>query len=512
MNKRIYNLQVFLGLSLGLEAIYIILASFENLKAHIPVYLICYGVAFIIYWVAASLFFDFKSKNQVSENKRTDETSKSKRAIHWLPQFISKHKMQQSLSTKEVLTVGIIFGAIFRLTFLFSPPSLSDDIYRYIWDGRVASAGLNPYQYAPNAEELKTLRDSEIYPKINHKEICTIYPPVNQLTFKGISKLYSSVLAFKAVLLLFDFLTIYLLHLILRSLSISLNRLLIYVWNPLVIVEFAGSGHVDIEGIFFMMLALWLLTKKRAILATFSLTLSFLTKFLTVILLPLTILFKKRNMLMIVLIFIVFAAALYLPYADAGERLFTALFVYSSKWRFNDSIFAIIFSAIKSILPEDWVINLMIKPQGFAIEPATLASRRTDLALHISRFVVGVILFGMIIYYLKRFTKYLANEGGVWVLKLGLILLGTIFLLSPTVHPWYLCWLVPFLVIVPNRAWILLTGLVGLSYWALIDYAELGIWQENLCVKLVEYLPFYSLLVYDCIAHKFTQKRRAQQE
>jgi hypothetical protein len=505
MNKRNYNLQILVGLSLVLEISYIILASFKNLSAHIPIYLISYGLAFIIYWVAASLFFELRNKSQASENNKTPK--KSKTGLHWLAQFINKRKIQESLSTKEVLIVGIIFGVIFRLTFLFSPPLLSDDIYRYIWDGRVASSGVNPYLYPPNADTLKTLRDSEIYPKINHKEIPTIYPPVNQLSFTGIYKLNPTVAAFKAAFLGFDLLTIYLLYLILKSLSISLKRLLIYVWNPLVIVEVLGSGHVDIEGIFFMMLTLWLLIKNRTISATFSLALSFLTKFLAGIFLPFIILFKKENRLMLVLIFVLLAAALYLPYADAGKRVFTALFVYTNKWRFNDSIFAIVFSTIKSILPESWVINLMIKPQGFTIDTATLTTRRIDLALNISKFIVAVIFAGTFGYYLKRFNKELASQGNVWIFKLGLILLGTIFLLSPTVHPWYLCWLVPFLAIVPNRAWILLTGLVGLSYWTLIDSTKLGGGQESLWVKWAEYLPFYSLLVYEYIAYKLTQKR-----
>ena len=79
---------------------------------------------------------------------------------------------------------------------------------------------------------------------------------------------------------------------------------------------------------------------------------------------------------------------------------------------------------------------------------------------------------------------------------------GGFFLLSPTAHPWYLCWLLPFLVVVPNRAWLLLTGLVGLSYWILIDYSKTGIWQETSWVKWVEYSPFYFLLVFDGIKNR----------
>ncbi|MFQ5824874.1 MAG: hypothetical protein ACE5JB_12525, partial [bacterium] len=126
MNNRNSSLQIFLGFSLGLETIYIIMSLFENLRAHIPIYLICYGIAYIIYWVAALLFFDLKNRSQFSKKMGTNKEARSNGGIHWLTKFIKKQKMQESLSTKEVLIVGILFGVIFRLTLLFSPPSLSD--------------------------------------------------------------------------------------------------------------------------------------------------------------------------------------------------------------------------------------------------------------------------------------------------------------------------------------------------------------------------------------------------
>jgi len=489
MNRRNIKLQFFLVLALITEIIYLAIASVDNLRLHIPFYLVCYGSAFAIYLVVSLFYFDLNISN--------------KGGIGWLSEFIKKQIMRKRLSTKEVLTVGIIFGVLFRLTLLFSSPSLSDDIFRYLWDGRVAAHGINPFQYPPNAEQLGSLRDDEIYPNVNHKEISTIYPPINQITFLGIYKLHPSFVTFKAAFLLFDLLIIWILFLILKALSINLNRLLIYVWNPLAIIEFAGNGHVDILGILLLTFALWLFLKNRSIGSTFVLALSFLTKYLSLLFLPFVIFFKKGNKIITVLIFIIVAAVFYLPYADAGERLFSALFVYSSKWRFNDSIFAVLFSTVKSLLPENWIINLMIKPQGFSPDPETLASRGTDLALHISKFFVAAIFSSIFVNYLLRFKKDLTKEGNVWIFKLGLILLGTFFLLSPILHPWYLCWILPFLVIVPSRAWILLTGLIGLSYWILIDYTRLGIWQESLWVKWFEYLPFYSLLIYDGLAHRW---------
>ena len=81
------------------------------------------------------------------------------------------------------VTVIVIAGIVFRLCLVFSIPALSDDIYRYVWDGRVQWAGINPYEFAPVAEELAHVRDALIFPKINHPELPTIYPPIAQIAF-----------------------------------------------------------------------------------------------------------------------------------------------------------------------------------------------------------------------------------------------------------------------------------------------------------------------------------------
>ncbi len=82
------------------------------------------------------------------------------------------------------VAVVLIVAALLRLSILFSPPFLSDDIYRYIWDGRVQAAGINPYRFVPSDEQLEPLRDDAIYPNINRSDYAhTIYPPLAQITF-----------------------------------------------------------------------------------------------------------------------------------------------------------------------------------------------------------------------------------------------------------------------------------------------------------------------------------------
>lgn len=508
MNRRNYNLQTLLVLALGSEISYIVIASFGNLRNHIPAYLACYGVVFAIYWISALTFFDFRVVKQ-NEHDSPSSASNLIKEGQWLRSFLN-FKNQDALSTKEIVSIGIIFGVVFRATLLLTTPSLSDDIYRYLWDGRVASHGINPFEYSPDAEEISSLRDQEIYPKVNHKEISTIYPPVNQLIYWGLYKVKPTVLAFKTAFFCFDVLTIGVLLLLLKRLSIRLTRVLIYVWNPLVIIEFAGSGHADIIGVFFLTVSLWLLVEKRIQWANLALVFSFLNKFISILILPVIAYCKRQSKIMVALVFVLITALLYLPYADAEAKLFSGLSVYSSKWQFNGSIFEVVLTTVKRLLPESWIIKYMVTPYGYAPDAETIASRGTDLALIIAKIIIVLVFCGIFFYYMKRLRNDLSRHGDRWVFKIGVILLGWFFLLNPTVQPWYLCWLLPFLIVAPNRAWILLTGFVGLSYWILIDYTRDGVWQESAWVLWVEYLPFFALLIYDAL--KATTSRHRQFE
>ncbi|NIR51102.1 hypothetical protein GWO43_21070, partial [candidate division KSB1 bacterium] len=169
MDRKNARLQFLLILALVSEALYSIIAVLGDLRHHIPTYLFCYALLFVLYWIGAVTFFDFNPTGRLKKVKRTAEAASPIARMSWLTNFVSNLKGQAELSKKEVLTVGILFGIVFRLTLLFTPPSLSDDIYRYVWDGRVAAHDINPFQYPPNAEEIRSLRDGVVYPKINHK-------------------------------------------------------------------------------------------------------------------------------------------------------------------------------------------------------------------------------------------------------------------------------------------------------------------------------------------------------
>ena len=151
------------------------------------------------------------------------------------------------------LVVLLALGA--RLAYVPQTPSASDDIYRYVWDGRVQAQGINPYRYAPDDPALTPLRDDAIYPHINRKPAHTIYPPAAQAVFRGLYALHpNSVTWTKLAFSLIDLVTIALIAGLLMRLGLRPERVLLYAWHPLLILEIAHSGHLD--GVLLCVLAL----------------------------------------------------------------------------------------------------------------------------------------------------------------------------------------------------------------------------------------------------------------
>jgi len=141
-----------------------------------------------------------------------------------------------------ILTVSVLS----RILLLPAPPSLSTDVYRYVWDARVSSAGIDPYAYPAAASEVAGLRDTSIYPRLNHPTWRTVYPPVAQAFFRAVYRLVpDNVFAMKLALGLAELIALAALALLLRTLDVPLGRLTIYAWNPLLLVEIWGSGHLD---------------------------------------------------------------------------------------------------------------------------------------------------------------------------------------------------------------------------------------------------------------------------
>jgi alpha-1,6-mannosyltransferase len=186
-------------------------------------------------------------------------------------------------------TVWIVLGVAvaLRVLLLAAPPILSSDIYRYIWDGRVQAAGINPYRFIPADPALAPLRDAVIYPQINRADYArTIYPPFAQMVFGVVGRIWDSVMGMRLAILGFEALGIVCLMRLLPLAGLPRERILIYAWNPLALWSFANDGHVDVIAVGLLGLALLLRARHRDGWAGAALAGAVLVKFLPLVVAP----------------------------------------------------------------------------------------------------------------------------------------------------------------------------------------------------------------------------------
>jgi hypothetical protein len=390
------------------------------------------------------------------------------------------HRSGQRRQALALLGLGILF----RITLLFQAPFYSGDLYRYLWDGHVQVAGhLNPYRYAPADPILAPLRN-DIQPLVNHPEIPTLYPPVAQALFAAVALVGGTVAGLKALMVLFDLAQLFLLRAMLRGGGLSTGRILIYAWSPLVITEVAGNGHLDAAAIFFLILGIHLIIVARPGLSTIPLGLAAGVKALPLLMFPVLAGRIPRRFWILPFALI---GLFYLPYLDAGKAVVAGLLEYAERWQHNDSLFRILLRCLEAVNPTPSLKLLIQWLQSQLGDPSWIPILyRYAYPVYLARLGVFVALGGLAVW--LGLKKVPPLRGSYWML-------GALLILSPTVHPWYLLWLVPFLTFFPSRAWLLLTGLVSLSYLdpgPVVPEVTTHSW-----VRWAEYLPFFALLIWD---------------
>ena len=214
-----------------------------------------------------------------------------------------------------VLAVALAMRA---LTFM-APPLLSTDVFRYVWDGRVQTAGISPYRFVPAAPELTFLRDDAVFPRINRADSAvTIYPPAAQALFAAVALVAPGLAGMRAVMAGFDLLAIGGLLLALRVAGRPAPEVLIYAWAPLPVWEFAGNAHIDAVAAGLLPLALLAAARERRALAGVVLAIATLTKFLPGVVLPAV---WRRGDWRLPAASALLAAALYAPYVASGANV-----------------------------------------------------------------------------------------------------------------------------------------------------------------------------------------------
>jgi len=248
--------------------------------------------------------------------------------IYFIGIFFILNHLPQIGRSKSFVIIIIFFAICFRVFLVPTGPEvLSNDMYRYIWDGRVQQAGINPYLYPPSSNQLESLRDDTIYPHINRKDYPTIYPAGAQIFFRVSHALVrDSVFGFKGLMVIFDVATVLVLLALLSAYGFEEARIFIYAWNPLVIFEIGFAGHLEGLTVFLMVLAFYLNAIKKNMPAVIFLALSSATKLYPALLLP--ALLNRGERIKGAVVFLYSFLVLYLPFLSAGNKITGFLPIY----------------------------------------------------------------------------------------------------------------------------------------------------------------------------------------
>jgi hypothetical protein len=411
--------RVLVGTGGVLVAAMLAIGLSDDLHRRIPLFLTLYGAAFVAYLVAV--------------------------------RFV----LRDSSAPRSALVVMAVVAVVARVAVLPARPELSTDVYRYVWEGRVVLDGGNPFATPPADSSLAHLRNDD-FDLINHRPLTTIYPPLAQGLFALGAWIAPNVVALKSVFTVFDLGLVLVLLALLRARGRPATHSLLYAWSPLVMVESAHSGHLDVAGAFFLVLGVTLLAAGRRVWGGVALGASFLVKYLAAAMAPFL---SRRGYRVALPVFAATAVLGFLPFLDAGNGITRTLVTYGSEWSFNGPPFMV----LSVQLGEESRARLVLTILGAIIVLVTAISER-DIA------------------------------------RFAFVVIGAALLLSPTVYPWYLVWIVPFLCVFPSRAWLAFTCLIGLSYWVWILYESTGAWMLPNWVLALEYLPFYGLLLWDARA------------
>jgi hypothetical protein len=424
----------------------------------------------------------------------------------------------------------LVWAIVFRAVLLFSEPIQEIDIYRYIWDGRVTVQGISPYRHAPadvmaasgenqagsSLERLAKLKDEAppigtILARVHFPEVRTIYPPASQLVFAGVAlvtspqaSVRSQIRIMKAVLLLFDVGSICLLMAILASLGLPPARALAYAWCPLVLKEFANSGHLDSIAVFLVLLTFRFLLSIRSdgtrsdrenqgssILAAVAWSAATLAKLYPAVLVPVIgrYLFARmgrRALVPLTLYLLLTAAFLLAPrstpekesgrsdVSEAGENRLEGAQVFFGEWEINDLVFMFTYENLR-------VRRKPADTPWFVIVPESLRRSTSDLiAKTFARwgiqsaspaFVANQLLVGgLLIAVCWSLALRRSAIGECERLLQGTFLsLACLWYLSATQNPWYWTWALPFAVFARNPTWLLVPG------FAMIYYLRFGL-------------------------------------
>jgi hypothetical protein len=334
----------------------------------------------------------------------------------------------------RVLWLIFSVAILLRAYMLLFDPLLSSDIYRYIWDGRVQAAGINPYRYFPANPALASLRDAAIYPHINRVDTAaTIYPPVAQLFFLIVTRLGENVTTMRLAMLGCEAVTVVLIMLFLRRMEQPVTRVVAYLWHPLPIWEIANGGHVDALMVVLMLSGLWVALTGKALRGAALIAFSALVK--PYVAPVLAGIWRPRDIKM-PLVVIAVAVLCYLPYLSVGWGVFGYL--------------------TKGYLTEEG-ISAGYELWLLALWRLVFGEHQGDVAVYMVLAALTLLCaaFAVVFRPDRGIAKSLAS--------INLLLLLTLLLVSPN-YPWYFLAITPFVALCGSPpSWVVSVAALMLS-------------------------------------------------
>jgi hypothetical protein len=340
-------------------------------------------------------------------------------------EFFATPKFERSVSQRLVV-IGLVLAAAWQIAFLRLPAGPDDDIHRYVWDGRLQRLGYNPNLVVPSDPAFATLHTSETR-TLNNPDLPSPYPAGAQLFFRAVTAIQESTFAFKVAFVVCEFAIVFLLLDVLRGTRQEqrAHLILAFAWNPLLAIEVAGSGHIDIVGALLLLVSAAALVRRWRATAAIALGLAIAVKFLPVVLLPL---YWKRVRIRDAALAAAVVGLLYVPFLNRsffndGRIPIGSLGTYVQSFRFNGPVFA----ALARVAPPQLLAGLAV--------------------------LVGLVTAA----WLRRREPESSPDQFAWPMAATL-------LCAPAVFPWYLLWLLPFLMSASTLLIIIWTVSIGLTY------------------------------------------------
>ncbi|MFC2123530.1 glycosyltransferase 87 family protein [Bacteroidota bacterium] len=389
----------------------------------------------------------------------------------------------QKINDVNINRIGRYTGILARLSLLLLVPNLSDDIFRFIWDGHLVASGLNPFSQLPsywlNIPDTPSGINNELLLKFGAKDTYSCYPPINQFIFwisiiiPG-NRIFWNILIMRLFILTAEFGNFWIIPRLLKKYKLPVSMGLIWYLNPLVILELTGNLHFEAIMVFFLLLSLYYFDKTKWILSAIFMGLAVSIKLIPLIFLPLF--FKRigiKNTFLYSLLTITILLVQFIPFvgSDPIYGFFSSLSLYFHKLEFNASVY------------------YLLREVGYWVTD-------NNIIQALGPFLAIVALTGIIIYSKKEDAKQnnLATSA-LWVLMIYVSL-------STTLHPWYITSMLVLNIFTRFRFTIVW------SYFIFFTYAGYSVegFQEPSLLIFIEYAMVYGVMlveIYNKVPDKF---------